>query len=440
MATTARGSLARYTAPRGLGRSRSQRGPRNPWLAGLLLALFGLLLGTGVVARQQPQASARWVTAWGTSQQNLGSTPLTNATVRMIARVTIAGEAVRIRLDNAFGTTPLDIGKVYVGTPVRGAALAAGSNRPVLFNRAASVRIPPGGSVVSDPVPMPVLARQDLAVSLYLPAADVRPSQHAGARVTSYVSANQAGDVAADEAGKAFGGATTSMFWLKAIDVRSSASTGAIVAFGDSITDGSCTTLDAHDRWQDWVAVRLALDAQSRGAGAAHKAVVNEGIGGNTVSREHMPSPPDSPSGLERLDRDVLSHHGVTHVVLFMGTNDIRRDAPAARVIDGMQQIADRVKKRGLKIIGATIIPRHNRAGEGTNTGWDAAKTRIRNEVNDWIRARAGFDGVIDFDTVVRDPANPDRMLPAFNCDDIHPTPLGYHRMGTSVALDLFRP
>ena len=287
---------------------------------------------------------------------------------------------------------------------------------------------------------MPVLARQDLAVSLYVPGADARPSQHAGARVTSYLSADRAGDVAADETGKAFTTTTTAMFWLKSIDVLSSSSTGTIVAFGDSITDGSCTTLDGHDRWEDWLAVRLALDAQSRGTAAAHKAVVNEGIGGNTVTGEHLEPPPTSPPGVERLDRDVLSHHGVTHVILFMGTNDIRRDAPAARVIAGMQDIIGRAKARGLKIMGATIIPRHNRAATGTNSGWDAAKTRVRNEVNEWIRTRAGFDGVIDFDKVVKDPANPDMILPAYNCDDVHPDPRGYYAMGTSVPLSLFKP
>ena len=404
------------------------------------LVLLVFLLGTGLAAPQQPSSSARWITAWGTSQQNLASTTMTNATVRMVARTTIAGEAVRVRLDNTFGTTPLAIGKAYVGTPIRGAALAAGSNRQLFFNGAADVRIPPGGTVVSDRVAMPVLARQDLAVSLYVPGADVRPSQHAGARVTSYLSPDRAGDVAADETGKAFTTTTTAMFWLKSIDVLSSSSTGTIVAFGDSITDGSCTTLDGHDRWEDWLAVRLALDAQGRGTAAAHKAVVNEGIGGNTVTRERLDPPPTSPAGIERLDRDVLSHHGVTHVILFMGTNDIRRDAPAASVVAGMQDIIGRVKARGVKIMGATIIPRHNRAATGANSGWDAAKTRVRNEVNEWIRTRAGFDGVIDFDKVVKDPANPDMILPAYNCDDVHPDPRGYYAMGTSVPLSLFKP
>ena len=205
------------------------------------------------------------MTAWGTSQQGLGMNAVTNTTVRMIARVTVSGEAVRIRLDNTFGTAPLTVGKAYVGQRIQGAALAAGSNRQVFFNTSARVIVPPRGSVTSDPVPMKVLAQQDLAVTLYIPDADVRPSQHSGAQVTSYLAANGAGDVSAEETATPFTGTTTSMWWLKAIDVSSSSSTGAIVAFGDSITDGTCTTVDAHDRWEDLLAVRLALDAANRG-------------------------------------------------------------------------------------------------------------------------------------------------------------------------------
>jgi lysophospholipase L1-like esterase len=230
------------------------------------------------------------------------------------------------------------------------------------------------------------------------------------------------------------------MWWLKAIDVSSSSSTGAIVAFGDSITDGTCSTVDAHDRWEDLLAVRLALDATSRGRPGAHRAVINEGIGGNTITRPNLQPAPDSPPGVERLERDVLSHHGVTHVVVFMGTNDIRREAPAAQVIAGMQDIATRVKARGLKVVGATIIPRHNRPPVEGNTGWNAAKTRIRGDVNQWIRTKAPFDAVIDFDKVVQDPGSADLIYPPFNCGDgIHPSPRGYYEMGTSLRLELFR-
>jgi lysophospholipase L1-like esterase len=257
--------------------------------------------------------------------------------------------------------------------------------------------------------------------------------------VTSYMSANGSGDVTAEEGRMPFSTTTTSMFWLKAIDVLSPSATGAVVAFGDSITDGTCATLDANNRWEDWVAVRAQLDAESRGQAGVHKAVVNEGIGGNTLTRDVQPLP-DSPPGMERLDRDVLSHVGTTHVILFMGTNDIRRNASTSQVIAGMQDVIKRVKARGLKIIGVTIIPRHNVPPSGTNTGWDASKTQIRREVNQWIRTNAPFDGVIDFDRVVRDPTNADLMDPAFNCGDgIHPAPRGYYEMGKSVRLDLFK-
>src|SRR5262245_40863424 len=387
-------------------------------------------------AAARQRSAERWITAWGSSQQELGTTAVTNATVRMIARVTIGGDAVRIRLDNTYGTSPLNIGSAYVGQRVQGAALAAGSNRQILFNQSKGVIVPAGGSVQSDPVALKVLAQTDLAVSLYIPDADVRSSQHSGAQVTSYLAANGSGDTTAQEAAKPFSVTTTSMFWLKAIDVSSATSSGAIVAFGDSITDGTCTTVDGHDRWEDLLAVRLVLN--DNGAGA-HKAVINEGIGGNTITRVNIQPSPDSTPGLERLDRDVLSHHGVTHVIFFMGTNDIRREAPAAQVIDGTQQIIRRVREKGLKIIGVTIIPRHNRPPAENNTGWNAKKTQIRNDVNRWMRTSKTFDGLIDFDASVRDPQNTDLIYEPFNCGDgIHPSPRGYFQMGASVPLALF--
>ncbi len=273
-----------------------------------------------------------------------------------------------------------------------------------------------------------------MAVSLFVSAADAQPSQHNNAYVTSYLTANGAGDQTASQDGKPFSGTTTATFWLKSIDVHPTDGAGAtaIMAFGDSITDGTCSTIDAHNRWQDVLAQRLALQ------NGAMRAVVNEGIGGNTISTKVQP-PADSPAGLDRLDRDVVSHAGVSHVVLFMGTNDIRREAPAAQVIDGMSTIATRVKAKGIKVFGVTIIPRHNRAPEPGNTGWDDGKTRIKNEVNDWIRQRGHFDEVIDFDKIVRSTANPNLLRPDYNCGDgIHPSPAGYFQMGGAVDLGLF--
>jgi lysophospholipase L1-like esterase len=414
--------------------------PRCLLSAALAVALVTSM--TALPAGQTPNAP-QWVTAWGSAHRALGEDLVTNATVRMIARVTIPGDAVRVRLSNVYGTEPMTVGSASVGLRGRGGALIVGSARPLTFSGSPQVVIPPGGTVTSDAAPLPVRARQDVAVSLYVPGDRVRPSQHTGALVTSYRTPDGAGDITLDEAATGFVGTTTAMWWLKSIDVQSTSSPGAIVAFGDSITDGTCSTLDAHDRWEDLVSVRLGLDddaaRQDRTPTAGLKAVVNEGIGGNTITREGLTPPPDSTPGLERLDRDVLSHHGVRDVVLFMGTNDIRRGATAANLISGMTMLAERIKARGIRVIGATIIPRHNRAAVGDNSGWTPEKTRIRNEVNTWIRTTAPFDAVIDFSQVVRDPADPDRILPAFDCGDgIHPSVLGYYEMGRAVDLSLF--
>lgn len=395
-----------------------------------------------VRAQSGPSAAPRWVTAWGTSQQALGDTRIINATLRLIARTTISGEAVRLRFDNTFGTEPVSLAGVRVGHRARGATLVAGSNRAVTFNGSAGAVIPAGGTISSDPTPLPVFAHQDLAVSVHVSSSNVRPSQHTNAYTTSYRSADGSGDATASDAETPFSATTTALWWLKAIDVQTTASPGAVVAFGDSITDGTCSTVDAHDRWVDLLSLRLGLEQASRsrqGAGGP-RAIVNEGIGGNTVTAAGLTPPPDSPPGLQRLERDVISHHGVSHVILFMGTNDIRRGATASAVIQGTAAIVQRIKATGSRVIGATIIPRHNVAPTATNSGWNDEKSRIRNEVNQWIRTGAGFDAVLDFAQIVHDPSDTDRLLPRFNCGDgIHPSVLGYHEMGKAIDLSLFR-
>jgi lysophospholipase L1-like esterase len=381
------------------------------------------------------QTGAGWTTAWGTSQQALGQTRVSNTTLRLIARVTAPGDAIRLRFDNTFGTAPVTFGKVSAGprqSANNPASISPGLLVPVMFAGQSSVTIAAGGSVTSDPIPLTVDAQEDLAVSVYIPGADVPASQHSGAVVTSFTTDNGAGDLTGSESGVPFKTRITTMPWLKAIDVHTTAPTTAIVAFGDSITDGTCTTLDGHDRWEDIVAQRLALQDTVR------HSVVNEGIGGNTVTRDVTPAP-DSTPGTGRLDRDVLAHAGVSHVVVFMGTNDIRREASAEQVITGLKDIAARVKARGWKIIGVTVVPRHNVAPVAGNTGWNDAKTKVRNEVNSWIREGGAFDAVIDFDHVVRSAANPDLLNVTYNCGyEIHPTPLGYFKIAKSVELNLF--
>jgi lysophospholipase L1-like esterase len=390
------------------------------------------LLPTGAVAQDAGRA---WVTAWATSQQGPSPAKISNATVRMIARVTVPGDSVRVRLDNTFGTAPVVFGKATIGLRVRGPAVAVGLVKPLTFGGKDAVTVGAGATAVSDPVALHVEALQDVAVSLFVSGTDVQPSQHNNAYVTSYLTDNGAGDHAGSEDGKPFTGKTTAMLWLKSIDVSPAGTVTTIVVLGDSITDGTCSTLDAHDRWEDALAERFALEKE-----VAH-AVINEGIGGNTVTGGANLNPPaNSPPGLERLDRDVFSHAGVTHVVLFLGTNDIRREAPAAQVIAGIKDIIARVKQKGIKIIGVTIIPRDSVVPGIPDTGWNDAKSKIRNEVNEWIRKQAGFDAVIDFDRLMRDKSNPDIINIAYDCSDgVHPSPTGYFLMGKSVDIGLFK-
>jgi lysophospholipase L1-like esterase len=380
------------------------------------------------------QGNARpWVTSWSTSQQGLAQAPLNNASVRLIARVTLPGEAVRVRLDNSFGTQPVIFSHATIAPRVRGPAVAGELLRPLNFSGKPAVTIAAGGTVESDPVALHVEAQQDLAVSLFVEG-NAQPSQHNNAQVISYTTESGGGDQTTSVDGKMFGKNVNSMPWLKSIDVRPANAASVIVALGDSITDGTCTTPNAHDRWEDVLAQRFALETPVR------RAVVNEGIGGNTaVNAANFDPPVNSPAGVDRFDRDVLSHTGISHLIIFLGTNDIRRGATADQVIGGLKDMLTRARAKGIKVIGATIVPRHSVVPGIADTGWNDAKTKIRNRVNDWIRKDAGFDGVLDFDRVVRSSANPDLLSPAFNCGDgVHPSPIGYFEMGKSIDLHLF--
>jgi len=216
------------------------------------------------------------------------------------------------------------------------------------------------------------------------------------------------------------------MYWVSAIDVLSAAS-GTVVFFGDSITDGTGTTTDGHDRWHDVWFLRRLFSAKTKDQLAA----VNEGIGGNRVNTR---TGANSPVAVDRLDRDVLARSGVTHVVLFEGTNDLASGlATSDSVMTGIREIVARVKARGFKMIGVTIIPRHNAT-------WTPLMTQYRNEINAWIRSRSsGLDAVIDFDKAMRDASNPDLMNPILDLGDhIHPNPYGYLLMGKAIDTSIF--
>ena len=391
------------------------------WMVIALVTAVGFGIG---VAGAAPPSKADWVAAWGASIQGLAPTVASNQTVRMIARPTISGDAVRVRLENTFGTVPLTIGAASIAYRNNGAQLVPGTVKPLTFGGSASITIPAGQSAYSDGVAFTVRPWEDVAVSLYVPGASVPISRHNNARKTSYLTAVGSGNHTTDEASTAFTGTTVEMYWVAAIDAYSQAD-GAVVFLGDSITDGTATTTDGHDRWHDVAFLTMLLGSKDKPK--KERAFVNEGIGGNRVT---ITATQGSPAAVQRLDRDVLTQSGITHVVFFEGTNDLNSGlVNADQLIAGMAEVIARVKAKGLKIIGATIIPRSSAA-------WTSQMTEYRHQVNDWIRNRAGFDAVIDFDKVMRDSTNPDIMNPLLDFGDhTHPNPYGYFLMGRAVDL-----
>jgi lysophospholipase L1-like esterase len=353
---------------------------------------------------------------------------VSNQTIRQIVRATIGGRRVRVVLSNHFGTAPVAIGAAHLGLRQSDAALVERSVKQLTFSGSPSAAVLPGAVLVSDPVDLEVKPLMDLAIDLFLPGdLGTGPSPvtfHQGASQTNFVSepGNHSGSASLPVSGR-----TTSWFLLARVEVVAPAGAGAIVAFGDSITDGARSTMDMNARWPDHLARRLA---SRRGPPLA---VLNAGISGNRVLGDGA-----GQSALARFDKDVLMQTGVTHVVIMEGINDIglARNNPApsaADLIAGHQQLIDRARARGLKVIGATLTPFE---GAGYFTPEGEAK---RQALNEWIRTSGAYDGVIDFDRVTRDPSAPSRFLPLYDSgDNLHPGDAGYKAMGEAVELRLF--
>ena len=353
---------------------------------------------------------------------------IANQTIRQVVRVTAGGDRLRVVLSNAFGTAPIDIGAAHVALRDRDAMVTPSSVKPLTFGGNTSGTILPGATMVSDAVDLSVPAVSDLVVDLYLPGElGTGPSPvttHNGASQTNYLSAigNHSG-----QAAMTVERTTGAWFLLARVEVAAASGAGAIVAFGDSITDGARSTADMNSRWPDYLARRLAA-----GGGPA-MAVLNAGISGNQVLGDGA-----GVSALARFDRDVLMQTGVTHVIIMEGINDIglARANPtpsAADLIAGHKQLIERARARGLKVYGATLTPFE---GAGYCTAEGEAK---RQALNQWIRTSGAYDAVIDFDQVTRDPASPTKFLPAYDSGDhLHPGDAGYKAMGEAVDLKLF--
>jgi lysophospholipase L1-like esterase len=411
----------------------------------------------------------KWVTSWAASVQ--GPYPVGNPsaqpdqrfafpvpangardqTFRLVVRPDIWGRQARLRFSNAFGTRALTLDGVYVGLPLGGPALVKGSNRPVAFGGKADVTLAPGASAWSDPVDLafvrdpdaPELAGRKLAVSFHVAGESGPMTWHAKALTTSFVTAPDAGAKGAAEE-EAFPYSTASWFFLDAVDMMMPGDTRLVVAFGDSITDGTASTINGDDRWPDVLARRLHRAFGNK------IAVVNAGIGGNQVAgpSEYSAAKPlaGGPSAGARLERDVLSLSGVSAVVWLEGINDFSKNGNAAldTVTGGMRDIAARLRARvpGVRVIGATLTSALNATNAAHGSKEQDDKRRA---LNAFIKSSGVFDAVADFDAATLDPSTGEmkaEFIPESTTggrgDKLHPNRAGYLAMGEAIDLGIF--
>ncbi|MFD7719099.1 SGNH/GDSL hydrolase family protein [Streptomyces sp. NPDC059814] len=360
--------------------------------------------GTARTPAAPAHSSGLWLATWaaapvlGAADPNHGE-DLIHRTIRNVVHTSIGGNAARVTLSNLFGTRPLLIDNVTVNT------------RPVTFRGAPATTVGAGRSIVSDPVVVPVAADADLVVTLRTPTARGPVTVHPNSHQSSYV-----------ETGR---GTWRSTAWryLTGVDVHSPTATGTVVALGDSLTAGTGSTTDANSRWPDVLSDRLN----------GRYAVVNQGIGGNRILRHGI-----GPRALDRFERDVLGVTGAKTVIIALGINDVQgfpQEKDPQRITDALRTLTDRAHARGLRVIGATLMPY-----DGYRS-WTPAQNAVRDRVNETIRAGGVFDRVLDFDRDMRDPAHPDRLHPAYDSGDhLHLNDAGYQRLGSLVDLaDLVR-
>jgi lysophospholipase L1-like esterase len=412
----------------------------------IFVALWTVLVAAVQLPTSTAQAAQRddWIATWTASPQIPWDPTflapikvprnLWDQTVRQVAAVSIGGKRVRIVLSNEFGKAPLKIGAAHIALADKGSAIVASSGKALTFGGKPAIVIPPGAPAISDPVELAVAPLGSVAVSLYFP--DVTPvtTFHWDAvQTTQIVAGNKVGETEIKP-----DSTVTSRIVLSEILVDRPANARAIVTFGDSITDGNNSTPDTNRRWPDVLARRLVEH------GGAPVAVLNQGISGARILSDRM-----GDNALARFDRDVLKQPHVDTVILMMGINDIgwpdsvlapNEKAPSAEdVIAGYQQLIARAHLHKFKILGATLTPFEDTfKGTPTEAYYNPEKEKKRQAINKWIRESGQFDGVIDFDAVVRDPNRPSYIQAAYDSGDhLHPNDAGYKAMADSIDLKL---
>jgi lysophospholipase L1-like esterase len=410
-------------------------------------ALFALLILVtlgGLSMAQTPAPGGHWVSAWTTSLFSPtplpgfpAEPPITDKTVRVIARPTIGGQRLRVRLSNEFGTAPLTIAAAHIALTDQDSKIQAATDHVLAFGGSPRIIIPAGAPVFSDPVEIAVKPFAEVSISLYLPGTVAAASSHPQSLHESYFAGP--GDLTSKQE---LPNPETKrpVYFVSGIDMWAPNSTSTTIAFGDSITEGAGRKSSLYIDYPDQLAKRLAEQ------GKATIAVVNQGIGGNRILHDMT-----GPSALSRFDRDVLSLPGTANLIVLLGINDIgfpRVKMPGAKgpeakegpfasqavsadeMIVGLQQIIMRAHAHGIKVFGATLTP-----FEGTNV-YDESGEAIRQAVNKWIRSTDAFDAIFDFDKVIRDPEHPARVHQEYDSGDhIHPSAAGYKAMADLIPL-----
>jgi len=411
--------------------------PARPWRFVLAAGLATALAGIAPLATKA--GTGAWVGTWAASPEATWGpdfalptkvpAALRDQTLRQVVRVSIGGQRLRLVLSNAYGAAALRVGSVHVALSGGGTRTVPFSDRTVTFGGLGRASVPPGAPLVSDPVDLPVASLTSLAVSIYLPDPTPVTTFHWDGRQTASIGR---GDLAA--AGGFVPDATTdARIALTGVLVDAPANGGAVVAFGDSITDGNGATTDADQRWPDFLAERLA---------PRRVAVLNAGISGARVLGDKMGS-----NAAARFGRDVVGQPGVRAVVVLMGINDIAWPgtafAPGAspptadEVIAGYRQLIAQARSHGVRILGATLMPFEGALGGTPLEGYyDLGKEALRKQINAWMRSGAEFDAVIDFDALMRDPQHPTRLRADYDSGDhLHPGDAGSKAMADAVDL-----
>lgn len=395
----------------------------------------------------------QWVGTWATAAQPFVPRTLQtfeNQTLRLIVHTSIGGKKVRIKISNTYGDGPLQIGTAHVARRMSEAEIDPPSDRTLKFHGKLPTTVAKGSTVVSDPVDLDVPPLSDLAISIFLPQRTEAKTSHSMAKQTNYVSSETGDSTAVVK----FPVARTIQSWpfLTGVDVEASKDAAAIVAFGSSLTDGDGTTANTNRRWPDVFAERLQKSAD----GKSEMGVLNEGIIGNRLLHD-SPKGTDNPfagalgeAGLARFERDVLAQAGVRYVIVGLGINDILFPAfpftpssetvSAEDIVSGYRQLIARGHRKGIRVIGTTNPPFENSAfGKLVAAFYTPERESIRQKVNDWIRGSGEFDGVVDLDAVLRDPARPTQLLPAYDSGDhLHPNDAGCIAEANVIPLALF--